>query len=233
MSRPDTQLPIILKRTKVKKLIFIIIFLLIFINILSSGVNNPDNLRGPQQYGVFFINEKPPAYFEDYYLLYRKRLYYNEDNIWGNIHFLLTAINSPFRHPSKALCLLKTEEEGKKYKKLLIMHLYLLIMKDYLTLGSQYDKKYIYYFNMPFKEDLIKSLNNAKKFYNIAKDFWKKVLQYSDAADKIKARTSIDYLEDELYFILNREKEVDWDYDYTIKLHLSILEKNLKKLGKN
>ena len=216
-----------------KKSFVIILFLLIFINLLNSGINNPDNLKGPEQYGVFFINEIPPQYFEDFYLFYRERLYYNEHNMWVNIHYLLKAIHCPFRHASKALCLLKTEDEGAKYKKLLIMHVYFKIMQNYLYLGALYDKKNIYYFNMPFKEDLIKSLNRAKKFYNIAGDYWKKVLKFTAEADKIKTRISIDYLEDELYLILNREKEVDWDYDYTINLHLSILEENLNKLKKN
>ncbi len=216
-----------------KKLLIIMSFSLFFSSLLYSGVNNPDNLKGPEQYGVFFINELPPQYFEDFYLFYRERLYYNEHNIWVNIHYLLKAINSPFRHSSKALCLLKTEKEGARYKRLLIMHAYLKIMQNYLFLGSLYDKKKIYYFNMPFKEDLTKSLNRAKKFYNIAKDYWKTVLKFAAETDRIKARVSIDYLEDELYLILNHKKEVDWDYDYTINLHLSILEENLNKLKKN
>ncbi len=221
-----------MKQSKlIQRLILIIIFLFILFNPLYSGINNPDNIRGPEQYGVFFINEKPPEYVEDYYLFYRKRLYYNEHNIWVNIHYLLTALKAPFRHPSKALCLLKTEEEGRRYKKLMKMHLNFLIMKNYLTLGTLYDKKIIYWFNMTFKKDLIKSLKKAGIFYNYAKDFWKKVLQHAAEADKINAVISIDYIEDELYLINNRKKEVDWDYDFTIDLHQGILKKNLKKLG--
>jgi len=216
-----------------KKIIYFIILLLVYTNGAYTNANNPDNIQGPEQYGIFFINEMPPQYFEDFYLLYRERLYYSEHNMWVNIRYLLKAIHSPFRHPSKALCLLKTVEEGEKYKKLMIMHAYFKVMQNYLYLGALYDKKYIYYFNMPFKEDLIKSLTKAKGFYKIAGDFWKKVLKYADDANKLKARIAIDHLEDELYLILNRKKEVDWDYDYTINLHLSLLEKNLEKLKKN
>ena len=106
-------------------------------------------------------------------------------------------------------------------------------MQNYLTLGALYDKKYIYYYNMPFREDLIKSLNKAKKYYNLAFDFWKVVLKYAEKTDKIKTRIPMEFLEDELYSIQNRTKEVDHDYDFTINLHLNHLEKNLKKLNKN
>ncbi len=217
----------------VKIMILLVLFLFNLVNMLSGGANNPDNIQGPEQYGIFFINEKPPEYVEDYYLLYRKRLYYNEHNIWANIHYLLTALKAPWRLPSKALCLLKTEDEGRRYKALMRMHIHILIMQNYLTLGSLYDRKILYWYNMPFKKDLVKSLNKAKKFYSIAGDYWKKVLQYVGEADKIKASITIDHFEDELYLIMNREKEVDWDYDFTINLHQSILEKNLKKLNGN
>ncbi len=207
------------------------IILLLIIGIdLHAGINNPDKLRGPAQYGVFFFNQLPPQYIEDYYELYNKRLYYNEDNIRVNIHYMEKALRSSFRHPSKALCLLKTKEEGQKYKLLLKMDIYIKIMKNYLTLGSLYDKKNIYYFNMPFKKDLIKSLNYAKYYYKKAKEYWVYVKRYAEQCNKFKVRISLDYLEDELYLINNKDKEVDWDYKYTIDLHLGILEENLKKL---
>ena len=57
---------------------------------------------------------------------------------------------------------------------------------------------------------------------------WKNIGKIS----RINSRIELDFLEEELYYILNREKEVDWDYDYTINLHLSVLEKNLNKLEK-
>lgn len=209
---------------------FIFIIFIIYSNILNAELNNPLKLKGPEQYGVFFINQKPPEYLEDYYQLYAERLYYNEDNIRVNVYFLEKGLHAPFRHPSKALCLLKTEDEGKRYKNLLIMRMYLKIMQNYLILGALYDKKNIYYFNLDFKEDLKKSLTIAQYYYTLSKDYWKKVLNYADKANRIKAKIEIETLENELYLILNRENEVDWDYDYTIGLHLSLLDANLKKL---
>ncbi|MBU1076277.1 MAG: hypothetical protein KKH98_03225 [Spirochaetes bacterium] len=208
----------------------LIIIVLLAAGSLSAGINNPDNIQGVEQYGLFYINQKPPEYFEDFYQLYNKRLYYGEDNIRANMRYLFTALRSQFRHPSKALCLLKNEQEEKKYKALLTMHVYVKIMQNYLTLGSLYDKRYIYHFNMPFKEDLKKSLQYAKFYYTKAKQYWQKVLKYAGDASGYKERISIAYLEDELYFILNRNEEVDWDYEYTFNLHLSHLEKNLRKL---
>jgi len=216
----------------IKKVLFSAV-LFLFIPLYLHGVVGMTNwakkLKGVQLYGVFFINELPPEYFEDFYNLYTKRLDYDEDNIRFNIHILNLALSYPFRHPSRALCLLKTVDEGKRYKRLLVMDAYFKIMKDYLTLGSLYDKKIIYYFNMPFKKDLKESLGYAKYYYNLAKDYWKKVLYYAGEANKINARVDIDSLEDELYKILHRDKFVDWDYDYTFKLHLKKLEANLKK----
>lgn len=214
------------------KFFFISQLLFIFNNFCYTEVitNYAKGLKGPSLYGVYFINKKPPEYLEDYFQLYSERLYYGEDEIKLNIYFLEKGLNSPFRHPSKALCLLKTELEKKKYESLLKMHLYLKIMQNYLLLGRLYDKRIIYYFNMPFKEDLKKSLNIAKNYYNIAKNYWQKVLFYANEASKVNSTIELDWLENELYLILNRDKEVDWDYDYTFKLHLDKLESNLRKL---
>lgn len=211
----------------------IITFLLIYpyFCISETITNYAKGLKGPSLYGVYFINKKPPEFLEDYFQLYAERMYYGEDEILLNIYFLKKGLVSPFRHPSKALCLLETEIEKEKYQILLKMHLNIKIMQNYLLLGRLYDKRIIYYFNMPFKEDLKKSLNIAKYYYNLAKTYWQKVLAYADAASKIGTRVNIDYLEDELYMILHRDKEVDWDYDYTFKLHLDKLEANLKKLN--
>ncbi len=211
------------------KLLFTMIILLCS-NSLSAELNNPLKLKGPEQYGVFFINQKPPEYLEDYYQLYAERLYYNEENIRVNVYYLTKGLHSPFRHASKALCLLKNEEEGKRYKNLVIMRMYLKIMQNYLLLGALYDKKNIYYFNMDFKEDLKKSLTIAKYYYNLSRDYWKKVLNYAEKANSISAKIEIESLENELYLISHRDTEVDWDYDYTIDLHLNLLNENLKKL---
>ncbi len=214
-------------------ILIILLMVLLNGNHIYGGVtitNYAKGLKGPSLYGVYFINKKPPEFLEDYFQLYSKRMYYGEDEILLNVYFLKKALVSPFRHPSKALCLLKTKTEQKKYQALLKMHLNLKIMQNYLLLGRLYDKRIIYFFNMPFKEDLIKSLKIAKYYYNLAKTYWKKVLAYANEAGKINARIDIEYLENELYLILNRDKEVDWDYDYTFKLHLTKLENNLKKL---
>jgi len=211
-----------------KKIFFII---LIIDSLYSETITNyAKGLKGPSLYGVYFINKKPPEYLEDYFQLYSERLYYGEDEIKLNIYFLERGLNSPFRNPSKALCLLDNPLKKKKYEILLKMHLNLKIMQNYLLLGRLYDKRIIYYFNMPFKEDLKKSLNIAKFYYNKAKEYWEKVLIYANSAGKINETIPIDWLENELYLISNRDKEVDWDYDYTFKLHLNKLESNLKKL---
>lgn len=214
-----------------KTLILLICFLILFLSLLVGEVNNPLKLREPEQYGVFFINQLPPEYVEDYYLLYVERLYYDEDNARLNIYFLEKALIAPFRYPSKALCLLPTKDSEKKYQQLLKMHFYLKIMQNYLYIGALYDKKNIYYFHKDFKKDLVKSLNYAKFYYNYAQNYWKKVVETANQANMINEKVNIEFLENELYLILNRETEVDWDYDYTINLHLSTLNDNLKKLA--
>ncbi|MBN1897556.1 MAG: hypothetical protein JW827_02170 [Spirochaetes bacterium] len=218
-----------------KKLIIIILTVILGTLTLSAEVmtNAAKGLKGPALYGVYFINKKPPEFLEDYYDLYAKRMYYGEDEIHLNVYFLKKGLISPFRHASKALCLLKTPQEETKYRNLLKMHLNLKIMQNYLYLGRLYDKRIIYHFNMPFKEDLIKSLNIAKFYYNLAREYWPRVLAWAGEASKIDVRIDMDFLEDELWSIQNRDKEVDWDYDYTFDIHLSGLEKNLKKLSGN
>ncbi len=212
-------------------MLIIILFILTF-NLAAQPVitNYARGLKGVELYGVYFINKKPPEYLEDYYELYYERLYYGEENIDLNLYFLNKALNSPFRPENKALCLLETEKHRDKYRLLLKMHIYLKIMQNYLLLGRLYDKPRLYFFNLPFKKDLLKSFEIAKKNYKKAKEYWKKVLEYAQKANRYDVYVPLDHLEDELYRIINRDKEVDWDYDYIIDFHLNRLNRNIRYL---
>src|SRR4030042_56619 len=82
-----------------------------------------------------------PHYLEDYYLLYGMQQYYNENSLRKNIARLKTALRCKFRHPSVALVKVETEQEYLKYRNLMFMHINMLIMRNYLTIASRYDKR--------------------------------------------------------------------------------------------
>ena len=91
------------------------------------------------------------------------------------IHFLKTALLRRFRHPRNALAKTKTKEEYHKYRLLLFMHLNLKIMRSYLRLGSLFDKRHLYFYNLDFADELKESFKIAEFYYQQAVPYWKKI----------------------------------------------------------
>ncbi len=89
-----------------------------------------------------------PHYLEDYYELYGMKQYYNENSLRMNIARMKTALNCKFRHPSEALVKVETKEEYLKYRRLMFMHINILIMRNYMRIASRYDKRRIYFYNL-------------------------------------------------------------------------------------
>lgn len=168
-----------------------------------------------------------PHYVEDFYKLYGMKLYYNENSLRKNIYYLQHALNSKFRHPSKTLVKVESKKEYKKYRKLLFMHINLLIMKNILKIATRYDKKRIYFHDITFAEDISKSLEIAKKYYKDAIPYWNQAKKYATAASKIKITTELSNFESERF----RIKTKDLDYKRIINNHIKKIDIKQKKLN--
>jgi hypothetical protein len=167
-----------------------------------------------------------PHYLEDYYLLFGMKLYYNENSLRKNIEMLKTSLNCKFRHPSNALVKVETEDEYLKYRKLMFMHINIMIMRNYLKIGSRYDKRNIKFYDATFAKDINDSLDIARKMYEEAIPYWDEAKRLAEEASRIKITTKLSNIESERYRIITG----DLDFRKIINTHISGVDKKQEKL---
>ena len=172
--------------------------------------------------------ETVPHYLEDYYLLYGMKLYYNETSLRQNIEMLETALKCKFRHPSQALVRVETEDEYLKYRKLMFMHINIMIMRNYLKIGARYDKVSIRFTDAAFAKEILDSLDIAIKIYKQALPYWSEAKKHAEAASRIKITTKMSNIESERYQIVKDEL----DYGKIIKDHIARAEKKKAQVRK-
>jgi hypothetical protein len=166
-----------------------------------------------------------PHYLEDYYLLYGMKQHYNENSLRKNIERLKTALQCKFRHPSMALVKVESDQEYLKYRTLMFMHINMLIMRNYLTIASRYDKRKVYFYNWDYAKEIGESLDTAEKFYAEALPYWDAVKDYAQKASVIKITTDLGFIETE------RKRIITGDIDFSkiiADYRAGIKEKKLK-----
>lgn len=169
-----------------------------------------------------------PHYLEDYYLLFGMKLYYDESSLRKNIEMLKTSLNSKFRHPSQALVVVDTEQEYLKYRKLMFMHINIMIMRNYLKIGAKYDKIKVKFHDAPFAKEIIESLDIAIKMYKDALPYWEEAKKHAEAASEIKITTRMSNIETERYRIIRGEL----DFNKIINSHIASSERKKRELQK-
>ncbi len=164
-----------------------------------------------------------PHHLEDFYELYGLSHSYDAADIKESIYFLHQALLHKFRHPSRSLCKIKTKTQFHKYRLLLFMHINKKIMRMFLRLGSQYDKRKLYYHNLDFADDLEHSFLIARSYYKQARPFWQKAMVYARQAYQYPFILDIPTIESEAFQII--QKEID--YDRIIVRHIANVNKKL------
>lgn len=162
------------------------------------------------------LHQWHPQSVEDFFLLYSLRMIYGEEELRRNLFFLKIALQQRFRHPSLALCKIETKEEYHKYRLLIFMHLNLKIMRSYLRIGSLYDKRHLYFYNLDFADELKTSFSVAEGFYKEAIPYWQKAREYARKASVYSFELDMGALESIRYEIMTK----DIDYDAYIGKHL-------------
>lgn len=157
-----------------------------------------------------------PHFLEDYYQLYGKKLYYNENTLRKNIEMLRRGLNSKFRHPSNAIVKVETEQEYLKYRKLMFMHMNILIMRNYMRIGVRYDMQKIYFYNAEYAQEISESLKIAEQFYKDALPYWHEAKKHATEASKIRLTTKLSNIESERYSIISGEL----DFEKIINRHI-------------
>lgn len=191
---------------------------------------NRENTKiGFWTWGLYHPTNPPIYYAEDYYLLYSRRNYYGEEEANLNIVFMQGALKSPFRPAYQALVPLHTEEQQRKYRSLIRMSCNLRILQDYLWIGRLYDMPTLYFFHKDEKEDLLKSLRFARYYYEVAQGYWTEVKKHAVEAWTLRhVQVNMPDLEDAMTLIVTRD--VDWQYDRILRVHLERVEANIRRL---
>ena len=147
-------------------------------------------------------------YKEEFYRIYYLPQKYVNDDLTRTIHWLSWARVSPFAPPIQALKPHEDEQDYLKYKALINMHIDYLLTKNTAYLAARFDKHRPVYFNKPYAEDILKSLDIAEYLYNQAEIYWERTLKQFFEVRKMEGRSELDFLEDLVEEI--RIKEVDW-----------------------
>ncbi|MFW6343712.1 MAG: hypothetical protein ACOC2B_03120 [Sediminispirochaetaceae bacterium] len=162
----------------------------------------------------FGISEKAEAdkilYAEQYYKLYHQNFYQYPEDFKENIGYLEKALSRPFVNPLNALGEIEDKKEWERYRYLFSMHLNLELVKQYRLWGAKYDKRRAYFFNEPWKEQNLESLEIAESLYEAALHYWNEALVWWARVEKTEYRhiEEIQYWEDE------RKRIETGDLDY-------------------
>jgi len=179
------------------------------------------------------VSEVAPAwkiqYAEQFYELYHQHMYrYPEDGA-ENIWYLSMALRSPFANPLNALAVIENEIEWEKYRNLFVMHTYLKLVDEYLSMAAKYDKFNAYFFNYPWKSANLDSMRTAEQYYKLALECWELALSYSDVVREPRFRwihlDELTFWEDEAY----RIETGDLDYRDIIESHLARLDRTQRE----
>ncbi len=164
-------------------------------------------------------------YKEQFYRLYH--IHYNQypDDTMENIYWLERAVEADFCNPLYAMGRIETKAEWEKYRYLFMMHLNLKLVEQHLRLGSKWDKQAAYFYNAPWKEQNIDSLNTAETCYKTALYYWEEAKLWAEKANVQRFAflflTDLQFWEDERERIANGKL----DYARTIGRELERLER--------
>ncbi len=178
---------------------------------------------------VLFFSSSPLwaykiLYAEQWYKLYHQHLYQYPEDSMENIHYLGMALRSDFANPLNALAKIENEKEWEKYRYLFYMHVNLRLIDSYIQLGNKYNKRNAYFYNYPWKQSNLESLETAEECYRYALNFWEDAVEWSGKASEPDFAwmfiDEIQYWEDESY----RIQTGDLNYGKTLARELDRLQ---------
>lgn len=176
---------------------------------------------------LFLLFTSPPLeayrliYKEQLYELYHVHLYQYPERIKENIYWLEQVQEADFANPLHALARIENEREWEWYRYLFSMHINLKLTELYLRWGSKYNKFEAYFYNYPWKDDNLESLEIAESLFEEARYYWSEAQRWSERARPFRWLTleEIQKWEDEHHRIVNGEL----DYGFIIDRHLQRL----------
>jgi hypothetical protein len=181
--------------------------------------------------GAFLLSLNVPGlgayyvqYKEQYFRLYHLHYIQYPDDTMENIYWLEKAIQADFANPLYALALIEDETQWEKYRYLFMMHLNLKLIEQYLFLGNKWNKRNAYFYNAPWKEQNLESLETAETCFRTALYYWKDARDWAAKALDRRFRfinlKRVQFWEDEA----GRIEDNSLDYEKTILRELALLE---------
>ena len=165
------------------------------------------------------------TYKEQYYRLFHIHYIQYPDDSMENIYWLEQAMKADFANPLYALTLIEDEVQWEKYRYLFNMHINIKLIEQYLFLGNKWNKRKAYFYNAPWKEQNLESLETAETCYRTALYYWDGALSWAEKANERRFRwinlQKIQFWEDEAFKI----EKGSLDYGKTIRRELELLQK--------
>nr|WP_148257432.1 hypothetical protein [Treponema primitia] len=164
-------------------------------------------------------------YKEQYWRLFHIHYVQYPDDTMENIYWLEQALKADFANPLYALALIENEAQWEKYRYLFNMHLNIKLIEQYLLLGEKWNKRNAYFYNAPWKEQNLESLETAETCFRTALSYWQAALDWAEKAGERRFRflnlTRVQFWEDEAF----RIEEKTLDYEKTITRELQMLQR--------
>jgi hypothetical protein len=142
-----------------------------------------------------------------------------------NIYWLEQAMKADFANPLYALALIENEIQWEKYRYLFNMHINIKLIEQYLFLGNRYNKRRAFFYNAPWRDENLKSLEIAESCYRTALYYWDEAIQWAEKANERRFRwinlKKVQFWEDEAF----RIEKGTLNYGRTIRRELDQLQK--------
>jgi hypothetical protein len=169
------------------------------------------------------------TYKEQYYRLFHVHYIQYPDDSMENIYWLEKAMKADFANPLYALTLIENEIQWEKYRYLFNMHINIKLIEQYLFLGNKWNKRNAYFYNAPWKDQNLESLETAETCFRTALYYWDEAVAWAQKANERRFRwidlQKIQFWEDEALRIENGKL----NYAKTIKRELDLLQKVREK----
>ena len=164
------------------------------------------------------------TYKEQFYRLFHLHYIQYPDDTMENIYWLEKAIKAEFCNPLYALALIENETQYEKYRYLFMMHMNIKLAEQYLFLGNKWNKRNAYFYNAPWKEQNLDSLETAEICFRTALYYWDEALVWAEKLKERKFRyinlQRVQFWEDEA----ERMDEKKLNYGKTINRELILLQ---------
>ena len=136
---------------------------------------------------AFFLSQDLNAYMvkykEDFYKLYHVHYQQYPDDCIENIYWLEKAVEADFCNPLYAMAKIETEKQWEKYRYLFQMHVNLKLIEQHLRLGRIYDKKCVYFYDAPWKDEYLNNLEKTLSCYEAGLYYWQEAKLWFEKAN--------------------------------------------------